>query len=439
MTAFDRFDHRLAASLDDLAAPTYPDYCDDVLEQATRRAQRPAWTFLERWLPMSTVTRRNVFAPTFPYRTVMLLLAVLALLIAAMAISFGMRPDLKPAPPFGRAANGTISYSIDGDIYARELGGGAQRLLVGGPARDINPTFSRDGTRLAFFRVTDDPAATATDSMLVANADGTDARVLIGPTTIVTALWSPDSTELAVITEEGGHQILSIVGVAQAAAPRTIDLPVNLADEVDWRPPDGDELIFRGEQGSLFAIYAIRPDGSGFRQITGELNSDHFWGTYALSPDGKELAYVNGGDRVETHVLNLDSGEDRLWGAALPPFADGFTGLSHWGSPVYSADGTRFVFGRYWGENDGTLNHQVFVATVASDGADAVPIGEVHRSQSGHNPFGYGFAPDDTAVLIQDIDVLKTWLADPAGGDPQPLDWGELLDPPTWQRLPPSP
>lgn len=124
---------------------------------------------------------------------------------------------------------------------------------------------------------------------------------------------------------------------------------------------------------------------------------------------------------------------------SLPPFADGSSGLSHWGSPVYSADGKRFVFGRYWDEHDGTLNHQVFVATVATDGADAVPIGEVHRSEGGHNPFGYGFAPDDTHVLIQDTDVLKTWLADPAGGDPQALDWGELLDPPTWQRLPPAP
>jgi hypothetical protein len=73
-----------------------------------------------------------------------------------------------------------------------------------------------------------------------------------------------------------------------------------------------------------------------------------------------------------------------------------------------------------------------------SDAADAVPVGVVHRSLGGQNPFGYGFAPDDTRVVIQDTDIRKTWIADPAGGAPEELEWGALLDPPTWQRLPPD-
>lgn len=435
MTAFDRFDHRLAASLEDLADPHYPDYFDDVLDRATRRAQRPAWTFLERWLPMSTATRRNVFAPIFPYRTAAILLVLLAVLIAAMAITVGMQRDTTPAPPFGRAENGVISYSVGGDIYARDLDGGGQRLLVGGPEMDVFPFFSRDGTKLAFYREADD--AGGPDRLMVANADGTDVRLLVGPTLIQAAVWSPNSTELAVVTVGAGKAELSIIGIADGSVARRVELPVTPGTELDWRPPDGGELVFRGEQGSLFAIYAIKPDGSGFRQITGERNSDHYWGPYALSPDGTELAYTNGGARLEMHIVNLDSEVDRLWGAALPPFADGVTGLSHWGTPAYSADGLRFVFGRYWDEHDGTLNHQVFVATVASDGADAVPVGEVHRSQAGANPFAYGFAPDDTSILIQDTDVGNDWLADPDGGAPQALNWGYLLSPPSWQRLAP--
>jgi hypothetical protein len=384
---------------------------------------------------MSTVTRRNVFAPIFPYRTVMILLAVLALLIAALAISVGMQPDLKPAPPFGLADNGAIAYARDGDLYARDTVGGAERLLVGGPELDVFPFFSRDGTMLAFYRATEENAEEA--AVMVANADGSDVRKLMSPSPIHGAAWSPDSTELAVIMDVDSRPTLQIVALAEGAAPRAIDLPVNPTGEFDWRPPDGREIVFRGEQGGLVAIYAVRPDGSGFRQVTTQLNEDYYWGAYSFSPDGREMAFANGAPRVEVHILNLDSGEDRLWGAALPAFADGSTGPSHWGSPMYSADGTKFVFGRYWDERDGTLNHQVWVATVASDGADAVPVGEVHRSQGGSNPFGYGFAPDDTNVLIQDIDVRKTWLADPAGGEPEALEWGALLDPPTWQRLAP--
>ena len=435
MTAFDRFDHRLAASLEDLAAPTYPDYFDDVLKQATRGAQRPAWTFLERWLPMSTVTRRSVFAPAFPYRTAMILLAVLALLIAAMAIAIGTRPEITPAPPFGRADNGAIVYTRDGDLFARDAVSGPERLAVGGLGFDVYPFFSRDGTLLAFFRTTGEGAEDV--AVMVANADGSDVRMLMDPAPILGAAWSPNSTELAVVTEVAGKSSLSILGIARGATPRTIDLPVHPGGELDWRPADGRELIFRGEQDGLVAIYSVRPDGSGFRQVTPKLNEDHYWGDYALSPDGRELAYVNGGARIEVHIVNLDTGADRLWGGAMPPPEEGWTGPTHWGSPVYSADGTRFVFGRYWDDDGTTLNHQVWVATVASDGADALPIGVVHRSRSGSNPFGYGFAPDDTRVLIQDTDIRKTWLADPDGGEPEALEWGALLDPPTWQRLAP--
>lgn len=438
MTAFDRFDQRLANGLDDLAAERYPEYFDDVLELAVRRSQRPAWTFIERWLPMSTVTRRTVFAPALPWRTIAILAALLALLIAALAVSIGMQPNLTPAPAFGRADNGAIAYSIDGEIYARDLEGGEPRLLVGGEGFDVSPVFSRDGTQLAFFRVSAVSGGLDEElSMLVANADGSDARVLIGPAPIYSFAWSPASDELAVIMPMDGEQSLVIVGVEEGATPRTIELAVSPTGEVDWRPPDGGEIVFRGQESGLFSIYTVRPDGSDLERLTPERNDQFYWGPYALSPDGSQLAYTQGGDQVVMHVLNLETGADRLWGAAMPAPEAGFTGITHWGTPVYSADGTKFVLGRYWDEHDGTINHQVWVASVAGDGANAVPIGVVHRSQAGSNPFGYGFAPDDTRVLIQDTDVQVTWLADPAGGEPERLEWGPLSEPPNWQRLAP--
>ena len=86
MTASDRFDLLFADALQDLAGEQYPDYFDDVLDVATRRSQRPAWTFLERWIPMDTATRRTVIAPTFPWRTVGLIVVIIALLVAAICL-----------------------------------------------------------------------------------------------------------------------------------------------------------------------------------------------------------------------------------------------------------------------------------------------------------------------------------------------------------------
>ncbi len=45
---------------------------------------------------------------------------------------------------------------------------------------------------------------------------------------------------------------------------------------------------------------------------------------------------------------------------------------------------------------------------------------EAHRSQGGQNPFGEGFAPDDTNVLVLDTDIRKTWLAAPDGNEVNP-------------------
>ena len=77
------------------------------------------------------------------------------------------------------------------------------------------------------------------------------------------------------------------------------------------------------------------------------------------------------------------------------------------------------------------------MGSVAGDGSDVVPVSELHRSRSGHVPFGYSFSPDGTQVIIQLSDVEETWLADAAGGAPKRLAWGAVTNPPNWQRLAP--
>ena len=70
MNAADRFDRDFGAALADLADARYPDYFDDVLEGTVLRRQRPAWTFLNRWLPMVDVVRQPVAARGIPLRAI---------------------------------------------------------------------------------------------------------------------------------------------------------------------------------------------------------------------------------------------------------------------------------------------------------------------------------------------------------------------------------
>ena len=229
MTASERMDELFADALQDLAAPHYPDYFDDVLQGAVRGSQRPGWTFPERWLPVSTITNRWAVPSARSLRPLSVLLVILALLLTALVVAIGSRPALTPAPPYGPAANGLLAYGASGDIYARDVESGSARLIVGGPAFDVNPFFSHDGTRLAFYRLSNDPTAgdpVETETIIVANADGTDARALVTADMVCGAAWSPDATEFAVITVRDGVRSLLGLGIGTRTTPRAIQLPI---------------------------------------------------------------------------------------------------------------------------------------------------------------------------------------------------------------------
>jgi Tol biopolymer transport system component len=445
MSRSDPFEMLITDALDDLVTPSYPDYFDDALATALHRRQRPRWTFPERWIPMSTATRRSVFGPVLPYRRIAILLAILALLIAAAAAVslIGSPQSVTQVPPYGPAANGLVTYAVDGDIYVREMGGGPSRLVVGGDEFDVSPTFSRDGTMLSFIRLNanpNDPAQEVTqESLYVANADGSDARLLITTDAGHGFSWSPDGTQIAVITSEGSQAVLSVINVSDGAA-RSLSLPVVPLDAVEWRPPDGRELIFRGQEGAAVRIYSVHPDGTGLRELTSIGTTENFVpsGTeYSISPDGRTLLYTRRGTTWTIRQLDLDTGADTQWGTALPAISGDPALPAHATNPVFSPDGTKVIFARYWDQQGQTINRQVFIATFASDGADAVPLGTELRSQA--EPFDFGFSPDGTRVIIRYFDSDKTLLVDPVTQESEQMPWGVVTDYPSWQRRPAQP
>jgi hypothetical protein len=432
MSASDRFERDFGAVLADLAEPHYPDYFDDVLELAVSRMQRPAWTFPERWLPMSAIALPQTQRVPRAWRT-MGILVVLALLLAAVLIAVGSQRHLPP--PFGLAANGSITYSKDGDIYVRPATTGPERLLVGGPEVDAVPSYSRDGSNLLFVRLKAEDSDIG--SLMIANADGTNVRALLADTRFEAASWSPAGTEIAVIVDAGGVGKLQILSVEGRTPPRTIEMPVEPNGWIDWRPPDGRELVFRGrDRMDSFAIYTVPPDGAVPRRVSPQGSSERWMGAFALSPDGSHMAFTGWvGPVVSLQVLDIDAGRARrLFDALPPPAADTGVGPVHDGGAVYSPDGSTVVFGRYWDEHDGTLNHQLWMAAADGDGRDAMPIVPVTRSRGGVDPFGEIFSPDATRILVK-IDPSRTsFVLDPRTGSTEDMEWTE--DVPGWQRLP---
>ena len=78
MTTSDRFERDVPGLLELYLGPM-PPYRDDILSRTAVTRQRPGWTFIERWLPVSAITGRLTAGSPVPWRA----LALAALLLMA--------------------------------------------------------------------------------------------------------------------------------------------------------------------------------------------------------------------------------------------------------------------------------------------------------------------------------------------------------------------
>ena len=227
------------------------------------------WTFPERWLPMSVITFGRVNLRPVPWRTVGLL-AVLALLLAvAAAVYVGSQPQRLP-PPFGAAANGLVAYSKDGDIYTVDPITSARRAIVAGTTVDESPSFSLDGTRLAFARTVGNGRV-----IVVADADGRNqVEIPMTPMAEVShPAWSPDGRWIAVTSGDGE---LWIVDTAAKKAQMVNGLVLD-DEALLWRPPDGRQVAVVARESLLnrlrFALVTPGVDKQEFLAPVGYLGS----------------------------------------------------------------------------------------------------------------------------------------------------------------------
>ncbi len=319
MTTHD-LQQRVSTWLIEDAEHRVPDHLQAVLTQSATMRQRPAWSSLERWLPMDLTTRTRALVVPASGRTGRVLaigLVVAALLGIALAL-VGSRPQLPS--PFGLAENGRILSASDGDIYISDSPTDDRTPLITGPENDYGPWYSHDGTRFVFWR----ELPSREQLLMIANADGSGVRPLIDlPLNAADWFeWSPDDTRLAVVHSSSGRRVLSVVDSASGALS-DVDMPgLNVDNNVLWRPPTGSELVFtaRPAGGVLGgpSIYGVRPDGTGLRTIVAEPPADGTYRDLEVSPDGSRAAYwieetVPGSSapRARIHLVDLVTREDR--------------------------------------------------------------------------------------------------------------------------------
>ncbi|MBO6779551.1 MAG: PD40 domain-containing protein [Rhodothermales bacterium] len=222
----------------------------------------------------------------------------------------------------------TIVFDMMGDLYTIPIGGGTATAITSGPAWDVQPSFSPDGSRIAF---TSDRAGG--DNIWTVAADGSDARqvtketfrLLNGPA------WTPDGNYILArkhftsTRSLGAGEIWMYHASGEATAGLQITKRKN--DQQDQGneialSPDGRYIYWSEDMsgGSTFQyskdpngqIYVIRrldrESGRVDNYITGAGGSARA----TPSPDGKTIAFVRRVREKSTiHLFDTETG--RQW------------------------------------------------------------------------------------------------------------------------------
>jgi Tol biopolymer transport system component/DNA-binding winged helix-turn-helix (wHTH) protein len=331
------------------------------------------------------------------------------------------------------------NFSVD-SLYQMPVLGGPPRELV----RDIDTpiSFSPDGKQFAFVRI----GPTGGTHLMVANADGTEERVLASRPTIsfCFAAWSPDGKTIALAGPDlpsGGSHIWAVSPVD--GNMQSVYATQSSIGRALWLPNGRDMLAtIRDPAQGRGQIWSISYPGGEVRRVTNDL-TDYALDALNLTKDGKSLVTIENTISSDlwvvpddaAHAGQITSGragvrdisagpertivflnqKDDLYsihedGSALtlltPKMHDN-------GNPTVCRDGRHIVF-------ESSLEGGRNIWRMDVDGSH---VTQLTQSGSALSPV---CAPDSQSVQYFDLNGLKNWRVPIGGGTPKQVDMKDL-------------
>jgi len=203
------------------------------------------------------------------------------------------------------------------DIYVMNADGAETRRLTSTKENDSHPSWSAEGSEIAFARGGD---------IYVMNADGSGARrVSDALAEEADPAWSPDGSWISYTRRTPGTPAREVwIMRPDGSARRPLTAQGGRAFTPAWSP-DSRRIVFSSNaEGEVFALYTVGVDGKRLRSVARTVG-DNFEPSW--SPDGAKIAYQEdgaiftvelGGGDVERLTDNENNDSSPSWNPKPP-------------------------------------------------------------------------------------------------------------------------
>ncbi len=286
-------------------------------------------------------------------------------------------PNLLLYRPNGYIGFETARDRAGSEIYLMNADGSGQTRLTNNLSRDQTPSVSPDGTKIVFAsdrHLNNGLGGTVYPNgfeIYVMNIDGTNVQRLTNNSSDdVEPTWSPDGTQIAFVTNrDGDNEIFRMNANGTGQTRVTNNTYWDYAP--DWSP-NGTKIAFHGDHGNQVSdVYVINTDGTGEVQLTDgwsmyeQCEEDCTPGTDGAfptwSPDGSKIAFEGSG---QLWVMNSD-------GSSQAPITN-----TSWGydlQPSWSPDGAKIAVAKSGEVAVVNANGTGLTTLTSAPGADGSP------------------------------------------------------------------
>ncbi|MEU7904701.1 Hsp70 family protein [Actinoplanes sp. NPDC049118] len=215
-------------------------------------------------------------------------------------------PSVAPPPPY---PTDTMLIRVDtGEDWPKGTTaiklltpGSPERTLISDNGDDVLPEWSRDRKKLALTRRLDGD----TNEIWVMDADGSNAKKVIGDVTGGRTTWSADGTKLAFMRKVDGKAQIFVIKIGESEPTQLTSSNV-VKDDPAWSP-DGKTIAYWAEIDGERQIYLLtveNPEEPG-KQITKGDEGPAY--DPAWSPNGETIAYTHGTGPGISDIWLIDS------------------------------------------------------------------------------------------------------------------------------------